>query len=122
MDKVFFHQDKASSHTARATMEYLEAKKQELGLRFQPKNEIPVKGADISPMDFFGFGYLKEKLTKGCPKTLDGAWKQVQKIWAGLPIDTPSLVMSAWKRRCLLVHKNNGEPIEHLKKIHRKRF
>ena len=121
MDRVFFHHDKASSHTASITTHYLESKSEELGIRFLNKNQIPVKGADISPMDFFGFGFIKNKLKTKKPATLDGCWKLARAIWASLPLDMPSLVMSAWKRRCRIVHQNDGEPIEHLRKIHLKR-
>ena len=120
MHKVFIHHDKASSHTARITEQYLQSQKEQQGIRYLKKDEIPVKGADISPMDFFGFGYIKQKLKKKRPTTLEGLWKLVRETWARLPVDTPGLVMAAWKRRCRMVHKLSGEPIQHLKAIHRK--
>ena len=52
MDKVYFHHDKASSHTANLTTEYLVKMKSELGISFINKDEIPVKASDGSPLDF----------------------------------------------------------------------
>ena len=72
MDKVFFHHDKASSHTAVSTIEYLEQMKDELGISYLNKQDIPVKCPDGSLLDFFGFGYLKQKLFLRKATTLDG--------------------------------------------------
>ena len=59
MDKVFFHHDKASSHTANLTIEYLEQMKDELGISYLNKKDIPVKCSDGSSLlDFFGFCFL----------------------------------------------------------------
>ena len=64
MDKVFFHHDKASSHTSHLTTRYLEKMKRVLGISYIDKEDIPVKTPDASPLDFFGFGYLKQRLGK----------------------------------------------------------
>ena len=68
MDKVFFHHDKASSHTSALTSTYLEEKK--IDLSYLNKEDIPVKCPDGSPLDFFGFGFLKQKLEKRNARTL----------------------------------------------------
>jgi len=52
MDKVFFHHDKAISHTAKKTNEYLEQVKRELGMSYIEKEKIPIKCSDESPYDF----------------------------------------------------------------------
>ena len=72
MDKVFFHHEKASSHTADLTSTYLEEKKRDLGISYLNKEDIPVKCPDGSPIDFFGFGFLKQKLEKRNARTLEG--------------------------------------------------
>ncbi len=71
MDKVFYHHDKASSHTASKTQEYPEEECLKIGTYIKNK-DIPVKSPDGSPMDFFGFGHLKQKLFKCLATTLDG--------------------------------------------------
>ena len=70
MDKVYFHHDKASSHTANFTAEYLVKMKSELGISFTNKDELHVKAPDC-----FGFGYLKQRLSSRRARTLDGIWK-----------------------------------------------
>ena len=75
MDKVFFHHDKATSHTANLTTRYLDQLKTELGISYIDKKNIPVKSPDGSPLDFFGFGYLKQELGKRKARTIAGVWK-----------------------------------------------
>lgn len=55
--KVIIHHDKTTSHTA---ANYIENINKKYGMSFLNKVDTPVKGADISLMDFFGFGYIKQ--------------------------------------------------------------
>ena len=41
MDKVFFHHDKASSHTANDTTAYLDQLKRDIGISYIEKKDIP---------------------------------------------------------------------------------
>lgn len=120
MDKVFLHHDKATSHTARETQDYMERVTSAIGMKFIDNQDIPVCGPDISPMDFFGFGFLKQKLQKRRATTLDGLWKALREEWATISIKTVRSVFKNWKKRCRLVHKRQGCHIEQLKQIHRR--
>ena len=113
MDKVYFHQDKASSHTANLTTEYLVKKKSELGISFINKDEILFKAPDIIPFDFFGFGYLKQRLSSRRAKTLDGIWKLSREIWSEI---------DSWKRRLRQISARDGEYIGQIKGIYRRPF
>jgi len=62
LHKIFVHHDLATSHTSHLTTAYAEDLKSRTGITIIPKEEIPVKAPDASPMDFFGFGYLKQRL------------------------------------------------------------
>ena len=120
MQKVFFHHDKASSHTANLTIGYLEQMKVKYGITYIEKESIPVKAPDASPMDFYGFGYLKQQLLKRKPKTLDGVWKIAQDLWKQITIEKIQEVYASWKRRLRMVAQVDGEHIEQIKDIHRK--
>ena len=121
MSKVFFHHDKAPSHTANLTKDYLDQLKSSMGISYLEKQDIPVKAPDASPLDFYGFGYLKQQLSKRKARTLDGVWKLSQEIWSQIDVETCQKVFNAWKRRCRLISAKNGEQIEHTKDIHRRR-
>ena len=122
MDKVFFHHDKASSHTADLTIEYLEQMKDELGISYLNKHDIPVKCPDGSPLDFFGFGYLKQQLYLRRATTLDGVWKISQEVWLKIDQDLIKRVYDSWKRRLRAIAAKNGLQIEGLKDIHSKKL
>ncbi|UYV69820.1 K02A2.6-like [Cordylochernes scorpioides] len=86
MDKVFLHHDKASSHTSNKTQQFLQEMKDTLGLNFIRNSDIPVKSPDASPLDFYGFGMLKQRLFNRRPKTEAGLWKAAQEEWSNISL------------------------------------
>ena len=120
VSKVMFHHDKASSHTANLTTQYLQDLKERSGLNFIPKELIPVKSPDISPMDFFAFGFLKQVLFLRKASTLPGLWKVLQDEWTKVTPAKCTEVFDSWKRRCRAVSKHDGQHIEQTKNIHRR--
>lgn len=122
MNRILFHHDKASSHTAGLTMEYLRGLKAEVGINFLEKKDIPVKGPDISPLDFFGSGFVKQ-LEKSCrATTLPGLWKFWREHWSKVTPEKCTEVMRSWKRRLGYVYRRDGGHIEHVKKIHKRKL
>lgn len=120
INKVFFHHDKATSHTSNLTTDYLNEVAEELGITYIEKKEIPVKCPDASPLDFFGFGYLKQRITKRKARTLEGVWKIAQDEWSQITVQQIRKTFASWKRRLRLISKKNGEHIEQIKSIHSK--
>ncbi|UYV60729.1 IKK1 [Cordylochernes scorpioides] len=118
MDKVFLHHDKASSHTSNKTQQFLQEMKDTLGLNFIRNSDIPVKSPDASPLDFYGFGMLKQRLFNRRPKTEAGLWKAAQEEWSNVSLSKVKEVFAAWKVRCREIAKKKGKHIEHMKKIH----
>ncbi|UYV69740.1 IKK1 [Cordylochernes scorpioides] len=118
MDKVFLHHDKASSHTSNKTQQFLQEMKDTLGLNFIRNSDIPVKSPDVSPLDFYGFGMLKQRLFNRRPKTEAGLWKAAQEEWSNVSLSKVKEVFAAWKVRCREIAKKKGKHIEHMKKIH----
>jgi [histone H3]-lysine36 N-dimethyltransferase SETMAR len=122
MEKVFWHHDKASSHTASKTQQYLQDMTTKYGITFIQNKDIPVKSPDGSPMDFFGFGFLKQKLFLRRAKTLNGVWKCAKQEWDKVTLEMVKKVIDSWKRRLRLINKNNGAHIEQTKDIHKRRI
>lgn len=120
MHKVFFHHDKATSHTAQATTDYLNKLSEELGITYINNEDIPVKTPDGSPLDFYGFGFLKQELSKRRATTLDGVWKVAKEVWSTIDRAQIKKVYGSWKRRLRLIAAKNGEHIEQTKAIHRR--
>lgn len=119
LHKVVIHHDAATSHTARKVVAYAKEVKQKFGITIIEKSQMMVKSPDASPMDFFGFGYLKRKLFKRRPKNFDGLWKVINEEWKKVDLAMIERVMASWKRRCRLIAKVSGSHIEQTRDIHR---
>ena len=120
MHKVFLHHDKASSHTARKTTTYLAGMREKVGISFIQKEDIPVKSPGAAPMDFFAFGYLKQRLFRRHPKTTAGLWKALREEWSTISSTKIEQVFETWKRRCRVIVKKWGKPTEQLKGLHQR--
>lgn len=120
--KVVVHHDQASSHTSRKTAAYAADLKSRLGITIMPNSHIPVKSPDLSPMDFFGFGYLKQRLFKRKVTTINGLWKVLNDEWNKIPQIMVSNVIKSWKRRMRLVRQTKGLHIESVSKIHKRKL
>ena len=118
MRKVYFHHDKASAHTSKSTEKYLRYKAKAMGFGWIQKDDIPVKGCDVSPLDFWGFGKVKQALNKRRPTTMRGLWKAVNEEFNKIKAPECMRVMNSWAARCELVEEMNGEAIQGLKSIH----
>ena len=118
IDKVFIHHDKAPSHTSKKMTEFADQMNDKYGITFIRKEDIPVKGADISPMDFSGFGYLKQAVKRSRVKTLSGLGKKLKEIWSKVTVEQCQNTFRSWKRRCVKVQRQNGAHIEHIQGIH----
>lgn len=110
---VWLHQDKASSHTSRSTVAYLQQLHQETGIRAIPFEDIPVKSPDASPMDFCAFGLLKRALASRRPRSLSGLWKAYREEWDALDMTSLRRSLLQWKLRCRAIVGMHGHQIEH---------
>jgi len=120
--KVTVHHDLASSHTSKETAAYAADLKSRLGISIMKNSEIPVKSPDLSPMDFFGFGYLKQRLFNRHASTIEGLWKVVQEEWNQVTQKMVTNVMNSWKKRCRLIRVTNGLHVEPIAQLHRRRL
>lgn len=122
LGKVTIHHDKATAHTAKFTTSFLSEMKEKYGISFIEKKDIPVKGCDISPMDFFGFGFLKQAVGRSKARTKQGVWKKCCDIWNNVDASICKRTFDSWKKRCREVQKRKGDHIEHLKGIHSRKI
>lgn len=122
LHKVVIHHDQASSHMSNATEAYAAEIKEKLGVTILFKEDIPVKGPDVSPLDFFGFGYIKQRFNCHKKMTLDGAWKALKSEWNKVSAATCKRVIESWKRRLRLIPRLRGYHIEPRVQINRIRI
>ena len=119
--KVVVHHDAATSHTAKLTQAYAKDLYRRLGIKIISNSEIPVKSPDASPMDFFGFGYLKQKCFLRRPSTMLGVWKLLKAEWSKIDPATVTKVFKSWNQRCRLIVREKGCHIENVRNLHRKK-
>lgn len=119
ISKVYIHHDKSPVHVSKFTTEYMETITQKYGIKFIAKEDIPVKGADCAPLDFFGFGHIKQSVERCEVKNLDQLWKLCKSIWRKVSPTTCANVYESWKKRCRTIHEKHGGHCEQVPGIHK---
>ncbi|GFV86122.1 transposase [Trichonephila clavipes] len=80
VQELWFQQDGAACHTARATIDLL---KDTFGDRFGPVN-WPPRSCDLTPLDYFLWGYVKSFVYAGKPQTLDHLEDNIRRVIADI--------------------------------------
>ena len=99
LQRVYVHHDAAPSHTSAKTTEFLKKVSQETKITFIQASEIPVKSPDASPLDFFGFGFLKQRLRAKKATTIAGLRKVARSIWSEISTEAIINVYESWRKR-----------------------
>ena len=105
--KVVLHMDSATSHTCTKTVEWLK----EHQIKFITKEQWLPNSPKVSPMDYFGNGYLKSKLQKRQYSTMRGMVRAAKEEWSKIPLDMLRNALSSWSSRVLSIHKARGHDI-----------
>ncbi|GFU87858.1 uncharacterized protein TNCV_964141 [Trichonephila clavipes] len=84
VQELWFQQDGATCHTARATIDLL---KDTFGVRlisrFGPVN-WPPRSCDLTPLDYFLWGYVKSLVYADKPQTLDRLEDNIRRVIADI--------------------------------------
>ena len=70
LDNIWFQQDGAPCHTASETLELIGDKFDERVISRRANIAWPPRSCDLTPLDFFLWGFLKEKVFTNRPATL----------------------------------------------------
>ena len=65
---LYFQQDGAPPHTANSVQNWL---KEKFGQKFIPKEMWPPRSPDLSPCDYYLWGYLRTKVYSPTPNNLE---------------------------------------------------
>ncbi|GFV80910.1 transposable element Tc3 transposase [Trichonephila clavipes] len=97
--ELWFQQDGATYHTARATIDLL---KDTLGdrliSRFGPVN-WPPRSCDLTPLDYFLWGYVKSLVYVDKPQTLDHLEDNIRRVIADIRPQMLEKVIENWTSR-----------------------
>ncbi|GFT73701.1 uncharacterized protein TNCV_1289301 [Trichonephila clavipes] len=97
--ELWFQQDGATCHTARATIDLLKDTFGDLLIsRFGPVN-WPPRSCDLTPLDYFLWGYVKSLVYADKPQTLDHLEDNIRRVIADIRPQMLEKVIENWTSR-----------------------
>ncbi|GFW97671.1 DUF4817 domain-containing protein [Trichonephila clavipes] len=108
VQELWFQQDRATCHTARATIDLL---KDTLGdrliSRFGPVN-WPPRSCDLTPLDYFLWGYVKSLVYADRPQMLDHLEDNIRRVIADIRPQMLEKVIENWASRLDYIRASRG--------------
>ncbi|GFV40113.1 uncharacterized protein TNCV_31721 [Trichonephila clavipes] len=99
VQELWFQQDGATCHTARATIDLLkDTFGERLISRFGPVN-WPPRSCDLTPLDYFLWGYVKSLVYADKPQTLDHLEDNIPRVIADIRPQMLEKVIENWTSR-----------------------
>ncbi|GFU64647.1 DUF4817 domain-containing protein [Trichonephila clavipes] len=109
--ELWFQQDGATCHTARATIDLLkDTFGDRLISRFGPVN-WPPRSCDLTPLDYFLWGYVKSLVHADKPQTLDHLEDNIRRVIADIRPQMLEKVIANWTSRVDYVRASRGSPM-----------
>ena len=111
---IWFQQDGATAHTARETIALLRNHfGEQIISRFGPVN-WPPRSCDITPLDYFLWGYVKSKVFVDKPATIQDLEANITRVIRQIPVAMLESVIENWTFRMDHVRRSRGQ---HLNEI-----
>ncbi|GFS92006.1 transposase [Trichonephila clavipes] len=108
VQELGFQQDGATCHTARATIDLLkDTFGDRLISRFGPVN-WPPRSCDLTPLDFFLWGYVKSLVYADEPQTLDHLEDNIRRVIADIRPQMLEKVIENWTSRLDYIRASRG--------------
>ncbi|GFV90318.1 transposable element Tcb1 transposase [Trichonephila clavipes] len=111
VQELWFQQDGATCHTARATIDLLkDTFGDRLISRFGPVN-WPPRSCDLTPLDYFLWGYVKSLVYADKPQTLDRLEDNIRRVIADIRPQMLEKVIENWTTRLDCIRASRGSPM-----------
>ncbi|GFV24015.1 transposable element Tcb2 transposase [Trichonephila clavipes] len=111
VQELWFQQDGAACHTARATIDLLkDTFGDRLISRFGPVN-WPLRSCDLTPLDYFLWGYVKSLVYADKPQTLDHLEDNIRRVIADIRPQMLEKVIENWTSRLDYIRASRGSPM-----------
>ncbi|GFU10432.1 uncharacterized protein TNCV_5123371 [Trichonephila clavipes] len=108
VQELWFQQDGAKCHTARATIDLLkDTFGDRLISRFGPVN-WPPRSCDLTPLDYFLWGYVKSLVYADKPQTLDHLEDNIRRVIADIRPQLLEKVIENWTSRLDYIRASRG--------------
>jgi len=110
-EHVWFQQGGATAHTARGSLGVL--REMFPGRLISLRGDVgwPVRSPYLSPCDFFLWGYLKEKVFKHRPRSLEDLKERIRQEIDAIPPEITRRVMKNFRERLQQCVANDGRHI-----------
>ncbi|GFW74692.1 transposable element Tc3 transposase [Trichonephila clavipes] len=109
--ELWFQQDGATCHTARATIDLLKNTfGDRLISRFGPVN-WPPRSCDLTPLDYFLWGYVKSLVYADKPQTLDHLEDNIRRVISDILPQMLGKVIENWTSRLDYIRASLGSPM-----------
>ncbi|GFV71285.1 uncharacterized protein TNCV_406661 [Trichonephila clavipes] len=109
--ELWFQKDGATCHTARATIDLLkDTFGDRLISRFGPVN-WPPRSCDLTPLDYFLWGYAKSLVYADKPQTLDHLEDNIRRVIADIRPQMLEKVIENWTSRLDYIRASRGSPM-----------
>ncbi|GFV91367.1 putative DD41D transposase [Trichonephila clavipes] len=106
--ELWFQQDGETCHTARATIDLLkDTFGDRLISRFGPVN-WPPRSCDLTPLDYFLWGYVKSLVYADKPQTLDHLEDNIRRVIADIRPQMLEKVIENWTSRLDYIRASRG--------------
>ncbi|KAI6648262.1 hypothetical protein LOD99_12071 [Oopsacas minuta] len=112
--KSWFQQDGATPHTANITINWLKEHFKHRVVSKRYKIGWPPYSPDLSPPDFFLWGYLKDRVYKDRPKTITDLKQKIKDEVKGIKRSVLESVMENFTLRMQKCKNQSGCHLEHL--------
>ncbi|GFX58247.1 uncharacterized protein TNCV_4050051 [Trichonephila clavipes] len=111
VQELWFPQDGATCHTARATIDLLkDTFGDHLISRFGPVN-WPPRSCDLTPLDYFLWGYVKSLVYADKPQTHDHLEDNIRRVIADIRPQMLEKVIENWTSRLDYFRVSRGSPM-----------
>ncbi|GFY01171.1 DUF4817 domain-containing protein [Trichonephila clavipes] len=111
IQELWFQQDGATCHTARATIDLLkDTFGDRLISRFGPVN-WPPRSCDLTPLDYFLWGYVKSLVYADKPQTLDHLEDNIRRVISDIRPQMLEKVIENWTSRLDYIRDSRGSPM-----------
>lgn len=111
---LLFQQDGAPPHYATIVREYLNSTFPERWIGRRGPIEWPPRSPDLTPMDFFFWGSLKDAVYARNPKTVNDLKTFISEEFLNINLDLCRKVCRSVKKRLQLCIRSQGSHFEHL--------
>ena len=111
---IWFQQDGATCHTARKTMDLLHSRFGEQFISRLGPVDWPPRSCDITPLDFYLWGYVKSKCFMDKRATIEALEANITEVISEIPTEALERVIQNWCLRMDVLKRRCGQ---HLKRF-----